>query len=447
MFGDDVRSTGIPSEVWRYYMLHNRPEQSDTFFLWEDFQAKANRSPHTSALAHTAPLHTAAAALSSEWSPRLTSALRPLCPPAWCASLSCGVSELLNNLGNFCQRTLAFVKNTFAGVVPAYGSESVWTEEERQWMDGVSARKRRYVELMEAVHLKEALKEAMALSSDANVFLQRSQPWELQKSHPLQCRKVITLAVNVIALLAVLLHPFMPSFTDNLSRQLNYLVRPGDLDAEDDTSSSFKLVIQPGHCIGAPSPLFRKIEDAEIVDYRRRFGGVEARKKGADFPLHVVVARVQAVRDHREKPHSHFVLTLDVGGGVTRSVVVGLKAYATAEALQGRKVLALLNVKEVTLHGELSQALLLVSVKKKQSLLRLQEGREDEVAVGSPVLPLDCVGVARDVAVDWRVAEKKLPLETIEGGKVAFGGLPWRTAEGVDVEAEDRAQGAKIKAA
>lgn len=26
VFGDDARKTGIPSEVWRYYLLINRPE-------------------------------------------------------------------------------------------------------------------------------------------------------------------------------------------------------------------------------------------------------------------------------------------------------------------------------------------------------------------------------------------------------------------------------------
>jgi len=38
IFGDDVRETRIPPEVWRYYLLVNRPEQSDTKFMLQDFQ-------------------------------------------------------------------------------------------------------------------------------------------------------------------------------------------------------------------------------------------------------------------------------------------------------------------------------------------------------------------------------------------------------------------------
>ena len=393
VFGDDVRDTGIPSEVWRYYMLTNRPEQSDAVFLWEDFAAKAN-------------------------------------------------TELGNNLGNFVQRTLAFVRNAFGGVLPAYGSDAGWGTAERAFMAAVTARKERYVALLEEVKLKEALKEAMALSSDANEYMQRTQPWELAKKAPLQCRAVINILVNVVYALAVLLHPFMPSLTDKLSVQLGYLVRPGDLDED---SVAFKLVLQPGHVLGTPSPLFRRIDDAEIQGFRARFGGVEAKAKGAPFPLHVVVGRVLQARDHAEKPSSHLVLRVDVGGGAERAVVVNLKAAYSAEELSGRLVLLVLNVKEARVHGELSQALLLVAVKKKASLLR-PVGGEADVRPGSRVLPVDCVA-GEERVLDWRVEEKKLPLETVEGGKAAFGGLLWRTEEGVDIDNADALQGARIKAA
>ena len=39
---DFVGRRQIASEVWRYYLLVNRPEQSDTMFTWEDFAAKNN---------------------------------------------------------------------------------------------------------------------------------------------------------------------------------------------------------------------------------------------------------------------------------------------------------------------------------------------------------------------------------------------------------------------
>lgn len=73
VFGDDAMKSGIPSEVWRYFLLINRPENQDTVFTWNDFIAKNN-------------------------------------------------NELLANLGNFSNRALKFTVASFKGVIPAYGS-------------------------------------------------------------------------------------------------------------------------------------------------------------------------------------------------------------------------------------------------------------------------------------------------------------------------------------
>jgi methionyl-tRNA synthetase len=42
VFGTDAVETGIPVEVWRYYLLANRPEAQDTDFKWADLQARNN---------------------------------------------------------------------------------------------------------------------------------------------------------------------------------------------------------------------------------------------------------------------------------------------------------------------------------------------------------------------------------------------------------------------
>lgn len=42
VFGDDAQNTNIPVEVWRYYLLSNRPEQQDSSFTWENLAEKNN---------------------------------------------------------------------------------------------------------------------------------------------------------------------------------------------------------------------------------------------------------------------------------------------------------------------------------------------------------------------------------------------------------------------
>jgi methionyl-tRNA synthetase len=69
VFGNDAKETGIPVEVWRYYLLAVRPETSDAAFQWDDFAAKNN-------------------------------------------------ADLNDNLGNFINRTLKFVAARYGGAVP-----------------------------------------------------------------------------------------------------------------------------------------------------------------------------------------------------------------------------------------------------------------------------------------------------------------------------------------
>jgi methionyl-tRNA synthetase len=37
VFGDNAKESGIEVECFRYYLLVNRPEKSDTVFEWKDF--------------------------------------------------------------------------------------------------------------------------------------------------------------------------------------------------------------------------------------------------------------------------------------------------------------------------------------------------------------------------------------------------------------------------
>lgn len=87
VFGDQAKDTGIPSEVWRFYLLSNRPEQSDSSFYWDDLADKNN-------------------------------------------------NELLKNLGNFVNRCLAFVYNRMDATVPACGEK---TEREVKLIEEVNA--------------------------------------------------------------------------------------------------------------------------------------------------------------------------------------------------------------------------------------------------------------------------------------------------------------------
>ena len=43
VFGNDAQTTGIPADIWRFYLLYVRPESQDSAFSWDDFLLKNNR--------------------------------------------------------------------------------------------------------------------------------------------------------------------------------------------------------------------------------------------------------------------------------------------------------------------------------------------------------------------------------------------------------------------
>jgi methionyl-tRNA synthetase len=187
VFGDDAMSTGLPSEVWRYYLLINRPEQQDTVFLWNDFLAKNN-------------------------------------------------SELLANLGNFSNRLLKFLAGAaFNGKVPAAEPGG----DDQKFLDTLYERLEEYTELMEHVKLKESLKVCMTYSSLCNQYIQDNKPWDLAKTNPVRCAQVVNTAINALRLLTAMLEPFIPSFSAKVYEQMNLLSAKGERSERDEKLLEF----------------------------------------------------------------------------------------------------------------------------------------------------------------------------------------------------------------
>ncbi|KAK9725798.1 hypothetical protein RND81_05G169900 [Saponaria officinalis] len=233
VFGNDAKDTTIPVEVWRYYLLTNRPEVSDTLFTWPDLQAKLN-------------------------------------------------AELLSNLGNFVNRVLSFIAKPsgqgYESIIPdAPQAESHSLT--NLLADKIDKYVNQYVEAMEKVKLKQGLKIAMAISGEGNAYLQESQFWKLYKEDQAVCGIVMRTAAGLVYVLACLLEPFMPSFSIEVLKQLNMPQLQVSLSDENDDIQKIKKpweILPAGHKIGKPEPLFKELKDEEMEFYREKFAGSQA---------------------------------------------------------------------------------------------------------------------------------------------------------------------------
>ncbi|EFC50478.1 predicted protein [Naegleria gruberi] len=114
---------------------------------------------------------------------------------------------------------------------------------------------------------------------------------------------------------------------------------------------------QGGHKIGEPVGLIRKIEDAEIKEWKKRFGGGE----DEIFQLDLRVGQIESVELHPEADKL-YVFNVKIADTVTRKIVGGLReAYPESETLIGKKVVVACNLAVAKLKGVESEGMLLAS--------------------------------------------------------------------------------------
>lgn len=222
VFGDKAGEIGVAPSVWRYYLISNRPESSDSQFSWSEFIARNN-------------------------------------------------GELLNNLGNFVNRVLTFVSKKYESNLPQQDDRPL-EGRFKSFVDDINKLLGTYAENMEAAKLRVGLSTMMAISARGNLFLvEIGLDNKLFNDKRGECDVAVSVAVNLIYLLAALVHPFMPSTADEILVQLDApapaLPAAGEWTAK---------ALLPGHKIGKPKHLFRRIEDNMEEVWRRQFGGSDA---------------------------------------------------------------------------------------------------------------------------------------------------------------------------
>ncbi|XP_068266933.1 methionine--tRNA ligase, cytoplasmic isoform X1 [Nyctibius grandis] len=217
VFGDMAKDTGIPADIWRFYLLYVRPEGQDSAFSWSDLMLKNN-------------------------------------------------SELLNNLGNFINRAGMFVCKFFGGTVP----NMVLTLDDKRLLARVTLELRQYHQLLEKVRIRDALRCILSISRHGNQYIQVNEPWKRIKGDEKDRQRAGTVtgvAVNMASMLAVMLQPYMPSVSLAIQGQLCI---PPDCFI---LSHDFTCTLPAGHRVGTVSPLFQKLENDQVEALRKRFQG------------------------------------------------------------------------------------------------------------------------------------------------------------------------------
>jgi methionyl-tRNA synthetase len=341
VFGTDAMETGIPADVWRFYIFYNRPEKQDALFTWKDFQEKVN-------------------------------------------------GELIGNLGNLVNRALSFVSRYYDGKIPFVDegaerekrmSSEFWTTVGK-FEDDIRGK-------LDKSDLRDAFHALFALCAFANKTFQDGEPWKTRTTNPPAASALIADLCLLLRDLAVMMSPFMPSSAERLA---GFFGRTLKADAGASALDWTDVRAPDGiERVTNPAPLFAKLEDDFVETLRARYAGTQgerekkmeteekkdapaAQASAAQTPaaqapikspkqfvdLDLRAARIANIERH-PKADKLYIETLDLGGGEERVIVSGLVPFYKEEELLGKHIIVAYNLKPAKLRGVESRGMLLAA--------------------------------------------------------------------------------------
>jgi len=197
---------------------------------------------------------------------------------AWADFVSRINNELVGTYGNLVNRVLTNVYKNYEGTVP---TPRALDDSDRALLAVRDEAFARVTELLEGVHLRDALKEAMALAGAANKYLDEKAPWKVIKTDREAAGTTFWVALQVINTLKVLTYPFLPFAAERLHGFLGFEGSDGVAESYSGEEKQGWLAVRPtakwaieevpaGQKLNQPQILFNKLDDKVAEEEKQR---------------------------------------------------------------------------------------------------------------------------------------------------------------------------------
>ncbi len=202
----------FPADYWRYWLMANAPESSDSSFTFEAFANTINK-------------------------------------------------DLNDVLGNFINRVLKMTTSNFGAQVPEGG---VIGDDEKALYTRMDELISDYTTYMKQMEFRKALSTLREIWVEGNNYIARNEPWKIVKVDKERAAVILRTAINMIRLFAILSAPIMPETSQKMMALLN--LPAADLAWVNAPAAEILETLKAGHAFNAPELLFSKIAPERVQE-------------------------------------------------------------------------------------------------------------------------------------------------------------------------------------
>ncbi len=208
----------FPADYWRYWLMSNAPESSDSSFTFDSFVGTVNK-------------------------------------------------DLNGVLGNFVSRVLKMTASKFAPEVPAGGELEA---PEKELIAALQEKVDNYLKYLNTMEFRKALGELRAIWVDGNNYISATEPWTVIKENPERAAAILRVCINLIRIYAILSAPVMPQTSAAIMNKLGLTLENCSL--KDFSVAKEINALQPGHKFEVGDALFERITPERTEELKAKYG-------------------------------------------------------------------------------------------------------------------------------------------------------------------------------
>ncbi|MEM4746144.1 MAG: methionine--tRNA ligase [Metallosphaera sp.] len=158
-------------------------------------------------------------------------------------------TELNDDIGNLVNRVITMIMRYFDRRVP---SPTNFKEIDEHLLERMRETVKKVGEMFEKGKLKGGTELILALARETNGYINQKAPWDKVKVEKEDAANTLYVTFLVVRAVALMLYPIIPNKAEAIYQQLG-------LDIKAETWDSLMKPLDPGHIIGKPEPVFKKL--------------------------------------------------------------------------------------------------------------------------------------------------------------------------------------------